>query len=150
MSLSRMFKTSEELETKGTPVKYPADDNGNSPTFYLARMAPSNTKYAKALEAATRPYRRELQLGTMPESKATEIDVSVFVDAVLVGWEYVDMADVDPSQVVGQTETLYAPFTRENATKLMKRLPELLAELKMHARNMANFLESNLEAEAKN
>ena len=102
-------------------------------------MGKSNKRYSKALEAATRPYRRQIELGTMNNDKAEEIFLGVFVDTVLKGWKNVrDETGAD------------MPFTKQTATKLFKDLPEVYERLQEEAKLSANFREASLEEEAKN
>ena len=147
MSLSKIFKTDSALEQKGTPITFPENDDGTVPTFYIARMHETNVKYKKALEVATRPYRRELQLGTMPDNKAKDISMAVFAETILTGWENIPVEDLGMTPT---TENEKAAFTKENVKLLMDNLPDLYSELQSQARNMANFLAAQREDETKN
>ena len=90
MSLYKQFATNSEKEMEGVEVQMTEAENedGSIPTFVVSRMGKSNKRYSKALEAATRPYRRQIELGTMNNDKAEEIFMGVFVDTVLKGWEF--------------------------------------------------------------
>ena len=91
MSLYKQFATNSEKEMEGVEVQMTEAENedGSIPTFVVSRMGKSNKRYSKALEAATRPYRRQIELGTMNNDKAEEIFMGVFVDTVLKGWKNV-------------------------------------------------------------
>lgn len=141
MSLYKQFATNTEKEIEGIEVQMTEAENndGSIPTFVVSRMGKSNKRYSKALEAATRPYRRQIELGTMNNDKAEEIFLGVFVDTVLKGWNNVrDESGAD------------MPFTKQNAMKLFKDLPEVYERLQEEAKLSANFREASLEEEAKN
>lgn len=141
MSLYKQFATNAEKEIEGIEVQMTEaeNDDGSIPTFVVSRMGKSNKRYSKALEAATRPYRRQIELGTMNNDKAEEIFLGVFVDTVLKGWKNVrDESGAD------------MPFTKQTATKLFKDLPEVYERLQEEAKLSANFREVSLEEEAKN
>ena len=141
MSLYKQFATNTEKEIEGIEVQMTEAENedGSIPTFVVSRMGKSNKRYSKALEAATRPYRRQIELGTMNNDKAEEIFMGVFVDTVLKGWKNVrDEKGAD------------LPFTKQTATKLFKDLPEVYERLQEEAKLSANFREASLEEEAKN
>ncbi len=141
MSLYKQFATNTEKEIEGIEVQMTEaeNDDGSIPTFVVSRMGKSNKRYSKALEAATRPYRRQIELGTMNNDKAEEIFLGVFVDTVLKGWKNVrDESGAD------------MPFTKQTATKLFKDLPEVYERLQEEAKLSANFREASLEEEAKN
>lgn len=141
MSLYKQFATNTEKEIEGIEVQMTEAENedGSIPTFVVSRMGKSNKRYSKALEAATRPYRRQIELGTMNNDKAEEIFLGVFVDTVLKGWKNVrDETGAD------------MPFTKQTATKLFKDLPEVYERLQEEAKLSANFREASLEEEAKN
>ena len=115
------------------------NEDGSIPTFVVSRMGKSNKRYSKALEAATRPYRRQIELGTMNNDKAEEIFMGVFVDTVLKGWK--NVRDESGAEL---------PFNKQSATKLFKDLPEVYERLQEEAKLSANFRDAALEEEVKN
>lgn len=141
MSLYKQYKTDETKTTEGVAIKLfeAENENGTIPTFYLARMASTNKAYQKAMEAKTRPYRRQIELNTMSEETAIKINIDVFCDTILKGWENV-------SDEAGNA----LPFNKQNAVKLMTDLPDVLDRLTVEAKNIENFRASSLEDEAKN
>ena len=92
MGLYSQFKTSSQKELDGIAIEFPEAQNedGSIPTFVISRMGRSNKAYAKALEAETRPFRRQVELGTMKNEVAEEIFLRVFVGNVLKGWQHVE------------------------------------------------------------
>ena len=141
MSLYKQFATNSEKETEGVKIEFheATNDDGSIPTFVVSRMGKSNKRYSKALEAATRPYRRQIELGTMNNDKAEEIFLGVFVDTVLKGWKNVRGEDGKPLE-----------FSKAAAVKLFTDLPEVYERLQEEAKLSANFRDAALEEEVKN
>ena len=139
MSIFKQFGTDKKLEQDGVLVEYPANEDGSIPSFRLARMCRSNKRYMKAVEAATRPHKRAIELGTIKPETAEEVFLDVFVGTILLGWENIQ-------DNVG----LVIPFSKEAAKSLMKNLPDLYDDLQEKAKNMSLFHESEMEQEAKN
>ena len=141
MSLYKQFATNTDKEIEGIEVQMTEAENedGSIPTFVVSRMGKSNKRYSKALEAATRPYRRQIELGTMNNDKAEEIFMGVFVDTVLKGWK--NVRDESGAEL---------PFNKQSATKLFKDLPEVYERLQEEAKLSANFRDAALEEEVKN
>lgn len=139
MSVFSQFKTSKFAETEGVDVRFKANSDGTIPSFRIARMAKSNPKYLKAVEARTKPHRKDIIEKAITNEIAEEINLDVFCDAVLIGWE----------NIVGEDGRVI-PYTRDDAKKLMTELPDLYEILKEKAEDIDNFLSSNLVSEAKN
>jgi hypothetical protein len=137
--LFRLFATDEKLEMDGVWIEYGLNDAGLPIRFRIARAGGRNTEYAKALERATRPYRRAIQTGTIDPKIAENIYMRVFVDSVLLGWENVQ--DKDGTVI---------PFSRESAIDLFRRLPALYDDLREQAGSLAIFREEILEGDLKN
>lgn len=141
MSLYTQFAVDNKKESDGVKIEMfeAENEDGTVPAFFVSRMGKSNKRYSKALESATRPYRRQIQLGTMNNEKAEEIFLEVFCDTVLMRWENVTGKD-------GKA----LPFNKQNAIGLFKDLPEVYERLQEEAQMSANFRDETVEAEAKN
>lgn len=139
MSLYKLFKTAENLETDGIWLEYGQNSKGQPIQIKIARAGGRNVAFAKALEKATRPYRKALQNGVMDNKVAERIYREVFTDTVLRGWANVEGPDGNPLQ-----------FSRENALKLFEDLPDLYNDLREQAINMGLFREEILEADLGN
>ncbi len=141
MSLFKQFKTNSDKETNGVEIEFPEAQNedGTIPIFILSRMGRSNKRYSKALEASTRPYRRQVELGTLKNEIAEGLFVNVFCDTVLKGWKNVQ--DENGVEI---------PYSKEAAVKLMNDLPDVYDRLQEEAKLAANFRDFSLEDESKN
>ncbi len=134
MNIYKQFETNKEAENKGIWVEY-----GEGVAFKIARMAKSNKQYTKAMEVATRPHRRAMELETMDAKLAESIFMSVFVDTILLDWKGV--TDRDGNEL---------KFNKENATQVFTDLPELYDDLAERAKKATLYREHQQEEEAKN
>jgi hypothetical protein len=139
MSLYNQFETNKEAEIEGVEVQYGANADKTVPTFRISRMSKANKKYTKALERATRPHRRAIELETMNNDLAERLFMGVFVDTVLLGWSNVQ-----------DREGKNIAFNKENALKLFTDLPELYDDLQEKAKKASLFREEAIEEEAGN
>jgi len=148
MSLRKQFATDKAKESAGIGIEFGANEDGSVPKFFISRMGKSNKRYQKALEAATRPHRRAIELGTLANDVAERLFMGVFVDSVMVspGWENVKLSDVTGDDA----DEGFAPFNKENAVKLFANLPELYDDLQEKAKSAALFRDEALEEEAGN
>lgn len=139
--LFKQFKTNSVMEIEGARIEFPEaeNDDGTIPTFILARTGKSNKAYSKALEAATRPYRRQIELGTLKNDVAENLFVKVFINNILKGWENVQ--DEDGKAI---------PFSKAAAEKLFDEMPDVYERLQFESKESANFRDAALEEEAKN
>jgi hypothetical protein len=139
MSLYTQFKTNAEKEVEGVEIQYGPNEDGTIPTFIISRMGKSNKAYTKALEAATRPYRRQIELGTMNNDTAETLFIGVFAKTVLKGWKNVrDESGVEIA------------FSEKAAVKLLTDLPEMYDDLQEKAKSASLFREEAIEEEAGN
>ncbi|HCH8285082.1 TPA: hypothetical protein NNP44_004649, partial [Salmonella enterica] len=146
MSLSAQFKTDTAKEAEGVAIEYGANADGTNPTFWISRMSKANVFYTKTLDQKTRKYRKAMELGTLANDIAEKVFLDVFVTAVLKGWENIALSDVTGNP----DDEGYAPFTAENAMKLLTNLPELYTDLQEQAKSASAFKTEQLEAETKN
>lgn len=139
--LFRNYKTNSDKEVTGIEVAFPdaTNDDGTVPVFIIARMGGSNTTYQKALEAATRPYRRQIELNALKNEVANNLLLGVFATTILLGWRNVQNAEGG--------DLIYG---RKEAIELMQALPDLYARLRDEATIAANYRDESLEAQAKN
>lgn len=111
MSLAK-FKSSSKLANEGIniAVKEWINTDGTIPTFTVRRASMQNKSYAKAIRELNDKVL--LKYGVTNTDELTdeqneEIDIEVFIDAVLIGWENVELED-----------GLKYPYSKENALAL--------------------------------
>jgi hypothetical protein len=139
MSLYKQFKTHKESEENGIIIRFKKNDDGTIPSFKIARASSSNKNWAKTFEAKARPFKRDIEEKVLSEEDANDLNIDVFVSAILQGWENVQ--DEHGKNIV---------YNRDNAIKLFHDLPELYETLDAKSKDMQNFLEANLKADEKN
>lgn len=139
--LFKLFKTDTNKEVNGVEIEFAeaVNDDGSIPTFIISRMGKSNKRYAKAIEAASRPYRRQIELGTMKPEVSERIFLEVFCDTILTGWKNVLGED-------GQE----LKYSKDAAIALMTALPDVYDRLQLESTIASNFRDQALESEAKN
>lgn len=139
--LFKQYKTNSAKEVEGVKVEFleAQNDDGTIPTFIIARTGSSNKAYSKAVENATRPYRRQIELKTLKNEVAEKLMLPVFVDTVLKGWQNVQNESGERIE-----------YSRDAAIKLMEDLPDVYQRLQEEAGTLSNFLEQAVEEEAKN
>ncbi len=139
MSLYNQFATDKQAEVDGVWVEYGANEDGTIPAFKISRMSKANKKYTKALEKATRPHRRAIELETMNNDLAERLFMEVFVDTVLLDWK--NIQGRDGSEI---------KLSKDEAMKLFVELPELYDDLQEKAKKASLFREEALEDESGN
>lgn len=146
MSLRKSYSVDESKVENGVAFELPMNDDGTTPTLFVSRMSTSNQKYRKIAEKEMRPFRRQIELGTMDGDKMMPVTIRIFCKALMTGWSNILLSDVTGVE----TDEGYAEFTVDNAITLFTALPELFEEVAGFAGNMANFRADELDAAAKN
>lgn len=138
-SLYSQFKTDTNVEKEGVILTYGMNSKKKPIQIRIARAGGANTRYSKLLEAATKPYRRQLQNETMDNDLAEQITQKVYAQSVILGWENVE--DENGNEMA---------FSVENCMKLFKDLPDLWSDIQTQATRAALFRADILEADSKN
>jgi len=124
-NLDKLFKNDTKLETEGIWMNI-SDDVG----FLVKRFGGFNEHSVKAaLARHYKPYARQVENGTLEQSKEKEIMITVFVKACLKGWKGVEIDGV-------ATE-----YTPEVGVKFLTGLPELADTLVNYATDAKNYRE---------
>ena len=139
MSLYKQFATDKNVERDGVVLSYGKNSKNKNIEIRIARAGGANIRYTKLLEAAIKPYRRQLQNETMDNGVAEDITMRVYAQSVVLGWEGVEDENGNDME-----------FTVENCMKLFKDLPDLWADIQSQATRAALFRQGILEADAKN
>ena len=132
--LYKMFETDSSLEREG--FWYKVSENTG---FLLARAGGHNTRFVKALEVKTRPYRRQIENGTLDGELGNELLRDAFAETVILDWTGV--SDRNGKAV---------KFSPKAAAALLKELPDLFADLQEAASKSANFRKGGIEEDAGN
>lgn len=141
MSLSSMFKTDENAEQNGVRIEI-----GDS-WFMVARTGGSNRKFKVAFERISRPFRRQLDLGLLRDEQQETLVMEAFAEAGLLGWGGVKLSDLgEPFE----GEDAEVPYSKDNAVRLFRNLPQLFDLLLKDSQNHEIFRADIREAESKN
>lgn len=147
MSMYKQFKTDDALEKQGIVIDY------GSFRVTVARAGGSNKRFATLLDATSKPYRRAIQLETLPPEIADRIMREVFASAVVLNWEVNTTPDADePTWTVGieQEDGSLGPFNKEAVMAAFVALPDLFADIREQAQKASLFREEIRTAEAGN
>lgn len=123
-NLDTFFKTDEELESGGVWF-----DISDKIGFLVRPFKGSNPRVKAALATHYKPYARQIEMGSLDETKQMEIQVKMFIQVCLVDWKGVEI-DGKP-----------ASFSKETALEFFMELPELFNTLWRHANDYTNYKE---------
>lgn len=121
-TLYQAFGTVREYETEGVTLDFGAAK------FRVRRAGGSNRRFLAALSAKLRPHRRALSAGTLADEVAEELQMEVYFETVVVGWEGV----TDPEGEILE-------YNLKNFKQVMRDLPDLWSTLREEADNLKNF-----------
>jgi len=134
MNPYKMFGNDKTLEAeKGIALDY------GDFQIRVARAGGSNSNFARMLRTKLKPYKRQVDLGTMDDAVAQKILAEVYAESVILGWSGVTDTNGDVLE-----------FNTENAVKLLLDLPDLFTDIQRQAENFTNFRQAELEDEVKN
>ena len=147
MSLRKTFKTDQTAETEGVWLDVAINDHNGKPIrIRIARMSPSNKRYTKALQAATRPHQSAIRNEALDEALARNMLQEVFADTILLDWD-----NLPKSELTGdEADTELLPCNKENALALFAELPDLYDDWESRAMKSSAFREAEREEVAKN
>ena len=128
-----VFRTDKTLEKEGIVLDY------GDFKIKVARAGGSNAAFQKALTSKIRPYKRQIDAGTIPDDVAEKLFLDVYAESVVLGWEGVTDENGNP-----------LPFSKENAVKLFSDLPDLFRDVQNQAAAISNFRAEVTEDTIKN
>lgn len=139
MGLYSRTKTNKDAEIGGRPFSYGENSKGKEIVFYIAREGGRNTRYQKVAEQLFKPYRKQIQHGTITPEVLEDALAKAYSQAIITGWENVEDENNEP-----------LVYSTENAYKLLTDLPVLFEDIKDFARDYGNYLDAALKADSKN
>ena len=122
MSLYTKFSTDEGIEREGVWLDYGGEK------FLVARAGGANTKYLQRLQHLSKPFTRQIQMGTFDEDQGREIAAQAFAETVILDWSGVMDRE-------GQVMT----FSKEACQQLLIDLPEIFQDIREFAADFTNF-----------
>lgn len=137
MGLKRQFATDKALEQKGIVLDY------GDVRVRIARAGGANQKFARILDAKTRPVRRAIAAGSLDEERGSLLLMEVFAETVVLGWETRDTEGVFHPGIspedAGESGEDLLPVTPANVVKVFQHLPDFFLELRQQAQASALF-----------
>lgn len=149
MSMYATYKTDDGLERTGIYL-----DQGDF-RVKIARAGGGNRKFSKMLEAKTRPYRRQMQLGLMDEAVSLAIMHEVYAQTIVLGWEVWDGTYGDDGlrnwkSGIEMPDGSTGPASPKNYIEAFKNLPDLFQTIMEQSAKASLFRAHALEEEAGN
>lgn len=123
MSLYEKFSTDETIEKEGVWLDY-----GEGEKFLIARAGGANTKFVQRLQHLTKPFNRQIQMGTFSEEQGRELAAQAFAETVILTWEGVKNREGDVMD-----------FSVANCKQFLIDLPEIFVDIREFAASYANF-----------
>ena len=124
-NLDKDFKTNEKFEREGVDMAL-----NEKVSFRVRRFNGTNPRVKAAMAAHYKPYARLIEMGTLDQAKEQEIQIRLFIDVCLVGWEGLEDDKGEP-----------IPFSKENAFEVLKSLPDLFNTLWQNANSADPYKE---------
>lgn len=143
MSMYKQFRTDPKLESTGIVVDY------GDFRVTVARAGGTNRKFARAMEAKSRPYRRRIQTETLDNDLANRLLREVYAETLILKWE----VRVDGKWATGIENPdggTPLPFNPKNVEAVLVELPDLFADLQDQSTSMRLYRQDLLEDDAGN
>ena len=144
MSMYKTFATDKDAERSGVWIDY------GSFRVLLARAGGGNKAFERALEAATKPFRRAIATGRMETERLTEIVRKVFVDTCILAWETKDEKTKAFVPGIEYPRDTLVDAKKETILAVLEELPDLFDDLQDQATKATVFREGELEEDAGN
>ncbi len=140
-------RTDPRLENDG--VRFEHMESRTEGFAYIVRRAHSgNKKYARAMQNALKPYRRQIDSDEADDALIRGPMVAVYCDMIIVGWETCIGGVWKPGFENESGELV--PATSDNLYKMLMDLPEIFDQVRDDSAKAAFFRVHYREEDAKN
>lgn len=148
MSMFDQFETDTFLESDGIWIDY------GEFRVLVARAGGANKRYLSYAENKTKPFRRAIQAGTMPEERSKALLYDIYAKTIVLDWQIADGEDKDGltkwKKGIHKKGGGVLDVTPDNIVLTFKLLPALFLDLQQSAESIALFRKEEMEADAKN
>lgn len=117
-----------ELED-GVWLRFPGDR-----AICIMRAGGSNAKFARLFQSLIRPYKRQLDAGTLDDETNDQVMHQVYAQAVVKDWEGIKDDKGKP-----------VPYTPSRGEEFFEAFPEVFKEIVEQANKLSNFVENEIE-----
>lgn len=142
------FETDADLEVNGIWIDY------GDFRVKIARAGGANKKYLSYAEKKTKPFRRAIQNGTMPEERSKPLLFDIYAKTIVLDWEIADGEEKDGTtkwkQGIHKKGGGTLPFTPENVLLTFKQLEAIFFDLQQVAEGISLFRKEEMEEDGKN
>lgn len=142
-SVFKNFATSKLTEKSGVWVDY------GDVKFLIARAGGSNSDYFDLLKAKTRPFRHQIDRGTLAVADDERVTREIYAEAII---KDVQVKNDDGTWVQGVPTAAgeVVPFTRGSVLVLLTELPDMFRDLRIMATDVQKYLEAEEGDDLKN
>lgn len=142
-SVFKLFGTSKDAEKDGIWIDY------GDIRFKIARAGGSNSDFSEVSKAKTRPYRNQIDRGTLSPADDARISRDIYAEAIIRKVQVKDEAGTWIDGVPTPAGEV-VPYTRANVIQLLSELPDMFRDLRECALDREKFLAIEDDADAKN
>lgn len=147
MSMYKNFQTDANLEKNGITIDY------GDFRVLIARAGGANKKFAKVLDAKTKPYRRAIQTESIETDRIMEILKEAYAECIVLNWE-TKVVDKDGKEEwkkgIEDQDGKLLDFTKENVVTTFKNLHDLFLDIREQSEKSSLFRQVVRETEAGN
>lgn len=148
MSMYDQFETDPILESEGIWIDY------GDFRVQIGRAGGANKRYLSYAEAKTKPFRRAIQAGTMPEERSKALLYDIYAKTIILNWQVNDGVEKDGTTKwkngIHKKGGGLLEVTPDNIVLTFKNLPALFLDLQQSAESISLFRKEEMEADAKN
>lgn len=143
------FETDPTLESQGIWLDY------GDFRVKIARAGGANKRYLSFAEAKTKPFRRAIAAGTMPEERSRALLFDIYAKTVILDWEVAKGVDEETKETIWEKgihkkEGGILPFNEENVALTFRLLPAVFFDIQSAAESIAMFRKEEMEEDSKN
>lgn len=124
------YLISRDLESvDGVWIAFPNDRQ-----LRVLRAGGSNKAFLRVFQALSKPYKRQLEKGTLDPDESDRVMREVYARTVIMDW-----------RGILDTKGKPVPFNHENCIAFLEKFPEIFNDIVAIASDMATFAERRLE-----
>ena len=126
------FVQDKNLENgEGIDIRFP-----NGAVIIIHRAGGANKKYARLVRQKMKPYKWQLDRGTMDEEVAERLMREIYAESVIIGWRGVKAGGED------------VMFTEKNCVDFLEAFPTIFEKIQEVASDAANFKLERMQEDA--
>lgn len=143
------FETDKDLEVDGIWIDY------GDFRVKIGRAGGANKRYLSYADTKTKPFRRAIAAGTMPEERSRGLLYDIFAKTIVLDWQVADGVNEDTGEMIWKQgihkkDGGTLDFSYENVLLTFKLLPAIFFDIQQAAESIALFRKEEMEADGKN